>query len=75
MARYDFYCMNCEVIEIEHPMNEPHPSVCPHCGAPIARFFEPGKAPPIHWVGPGWYANQGPGVQEPTSPEADVPYQ
>jgi len=77
LPKYDFSCINCGIIEIEHSIHVPHPARCPNCNEPIVRHIV--DVPVIEFISNGGgvddWASKVITRQEPTSDEADVPYQ
>lgn len=75
MPTYDFKCPNCGPIEIHHSIFAEHPDRCPDCGAFIDLQIL--TAVPVRYKGRGdidGWTRQRVEPQEPTSPEANVPY-
>jgi putative FmdB family regulatory protein len=77
MPTYDFLCESCGYIEIHHSIHDEHPDACPRCEGEIKRCIL--TAPPVKYVGGrGDIDDWRPNVmrpQQPTSEEADVPYE
>lgn len=75
MSTYDFICDNCGQIEISHSIHDEHPETCPYCEAPIERTII--SMVPVKFLhGRNTIDDWGPKLerQQPTSPEAGVPY-
>jgi len=50
---YTFRCKQCnETTEVEHSINEPHPTICV-CGGKLRRVF---NKPNVHYRGSGYYS-------------------
>jgi putative FmdB family regulatory protein len=50
---YDYQCKNCQAVtEVRHGFKDVHAEVCPHCGGPMARVFNPAG---IVFKGSGFY--------------------
>jgi putative FmdB family regulatory protein len=50
---YDYQCRNCQQItEVRHGFRETHEGMCPACGGPLARVFNPAG---IVFKGSGFY--------------------
>ncbi len=53
MPLYDYQCTKCKrVVEVRHGFNETHDGVCPSCGGPLTRVFNPAS---IVFKGSGFY--------------------
>jgi len=78
VPKYDFECPVHGIMEVEHPIDVPHPKFCPFsgCQEELKRVFE--KTPTVVFEGPGWTGARGNGparVQTiPTSEESNTPY-
>jgi putative FmdB family regulatory protein len=55
MARYDYRCEKCGILEISHPMSMDALKECPECSSPIERLISPDAGAAIHYKGSGFF--------------------
>lgn len=56
MARYDYKCESCGVMEISHPMSDPALQECPNCSSKnFSRIISESAGNAIHYKGSGFF--------------------
>lgn len=56
MARYDYICERCGIIELEHSMKSPALEECPKCKSKkFERIIDSSAGAGIHFKGSGFY--------------------
>lgn len=56
MARYDYRCESCGVLEVVHPMSDPPLHECPECSSKaFVRIIPESAGSAIHYKGTGFF--------------------
>jgi putative FmdB family regulatory protein len=56
MARYDYKCKSCGIMELEHSMSAPAVQECPKCNSKnFERVIHSSAGAGIHFKGSGFY--------------------
>ncbi|MDQ2680280.1 MAG: hypothetical protein M3Y21_04550 [Candidatus Eremiobacteraeota bacterium] len=68
MPLYDYQCSQCsKITEVRHGFDEPHTGVCPACGGPLTRLFNPAG---IVFKGSGFYITDSRKSESKSEPKA-----
>ena len=59
MPSYDYRCSGCnQDIELTKRISEPHPTICPNCGAEKLERIHL-SPPSVEYKGKGWFKTDG----------------